>query len=121
MRGILTYLLLAMALLFPAVPLHAAQSEVPPATDSPGEVMSAFNKQEVVKSEIVSISDQKKRQVMFFMGVPLLIFILITVALGVAMGVYGKSVYVPHMVFAGLSATLAIAHAVVGIVWFYPF
>ena len=58
---------------------------------------------------------------MFVMGVPLLILLLVTGALGIAMGVYGKQVFVAHMVFAGLTMTLALAHAVVGIVWFYPF
>ncbi len=85
------------------------------------EVIGAFAKNEVVKSEIVAIPDQKKRLIMFFMGVPLLVFILVTAGLGIALGVYGKRVYVPHMICAGLSVTLAIAHAVVGIVWFYPF
>ena len=83
--------------------------------------MSGFNKDQSKPSDIVSIPDKKKRLVMFFMGVPLLIFILLTAALGIAMGMYGKPVYVPHMICAGISVTLAIAHAVVGIVWFYPF
>lgn len=100
---------------------ESAPATMPPATDSPAAVMSEFNKVEVKDSDIVAITDQKKRVVMFLMGVPLLTFIVITVVLGIAMGVYGKRVYVPHMVFAGLSVTLAIAHAVVGIVWFYPF
>jgi len=26
-----------------------------------------------------------------------------------------------HMIFAGLTVTLAIAHLVTGLVWFYPF
>lgn len=73
------------------------------------------------KSEIVSIPDQRKRLIMFIMGIPLLIFILITVSLGVAMVVYGKNVFVAHMIFAGLSLTLAMGHAVVGVVWFNPF
>jgi len=47
--------------------------------------------------------------------------LLVTGGLGVAMGVYGKQVFVAHMICAGLSMTLAIAHAIVGIVWFYPF
>jgi hypothetical protein len=85
------------------------------------DVIGEFARGDDVKSEVVAIPDQKKRLIMFFMGVPLLIFILITAGLGVALGVYGKRVYLPHMIFAGLSVTLAIAHAVVGIVWFYPF
>lgn len=99
----------------------SASAEVPHATDSPAAVIGEFNKVEVKPSDIVTVTEQKKRLVMFLMGAPLLLFIIITVVLGVAMGVYGKRVYVPHMIFAGLSVTLAIAHAVVGIVWFYPF
>jgi hypothetical protein len=58
---------------------------------------------------------------MFGLGAPLLILLLITGSLGVAMGVYGKPVYLAHMVCAGLSVTLAIVHAIVGLVWFRPF
>lgn len=85
------------------------------------QVLQSFAKDGDAKSEIVSIDDQTKRLVMFVMGVPLLLLLLTTGALGVAMGVYGKQVFVAHMVCAGLSITLAIAHAVAGIVWFYPF
>ena len=84
-------------------------------------VMQAFTSNEVIESEIVAIEDETKRLVMFFLGVPLLILLIATVALGVAMGVYGKQVFLPHMICAGLSMTLALGHAVVGIVWFYPF
>lgn len=109
------------------LPLYSAMAAdpVPPASptasDNTSDVLSAFNKDKGKPSEIVSIPDKKKYLIMFSMGVPLLIFILITAGLGIAMGMYGKPVYVPHMIFAGLSVTLAIAHAVVGIVWFYPF
>lgn len=85
------------------------------------EVMSAFTTTEVEEGEAVVIEDKTKRLVMFLMGVPLLLLLLATAALGVAMGVYGKPVFVAHMVCAGLSLTLAMGHAVVGIVWFYPF
>jgi len=85
-------------------------------------VIHAFTTQEGdVESSIIKIDDQRKRQIMFAMGVPLLIFIMITVGLGVAMGVFGKDVYIAHMIFAGLSLTLALGHAVVGLVWFWPF
>lgn len=84
-------------------------------------VMQAFSTKEVKKSEIVAIGDETKRLVMFFMGVPLLLLLATTVALGVAMVIFEKKVFVAHMIFAGLSMTLAIAHAIVGIVWFYPF
>jgi hypothetical protein len=83
------------------------------------QVIQAFTSQE--KQDAVSVELQTKHLVMFVMGVPLLALLLVTGGLGIAMGVYGKQVFVAHMVCAGLSMTLAIAHAVVGIVWFYPF
>jgi hypothetical protein len=66
-------------------------------------------------------ADQTRRWVMFGLGAPLLVLLLATGALGVAMGVYGKPVYLAHMICAGLSITLAIVHAIVGLVWFRPF
>ncbi|MGD8592173.1 MAG: hypothetical protein PVF82_05035 [Gammaproteobacteria bacterium] len=83
------------------------------------QVIQAFTAQE--KPDAVSIEQQTKQLIMFVMGVPLLVLLLVTGGLGIAMGVYGKQVFVAHMVCAGLSMTLAIAHAIVGIVWFYPF
>lgn len=85
------------------------------------QVMRAFTDTQSKDSDIIAIADQTKRQVMFFMGIPLILLLLATAALGVAMGVYGKQVFVSHMLCAGLSLTLALAHAVVGVVWFYPF
>ena len=90
-------------------------------TSKESQVIQAFTSKEDIESEIIKVDDQRKRQVMFAMGVPLLLFILITVVLGIAMGVFGKDVYIPHMIFAGLSLTLALGHAVVGMVWFWPF
>lgn len=88
---------------------------------SESQVIQAFTSQEDIESSIIKIDDQRKRQIMFAMGVPLLLFICITVGLGIAMGVFGKDVYVAHMIFAGLSLTLALGHAIVGVVWFWPF
>lgn len=85
------------------------------------QVIQAFTSQEDIESEIIKIDDKRKRQIMFAMGLPLLLFIFITVGLGIAMGVFGKDVYIAHMIFAGLSLTLALGHAIVGMVWFWPF
>ncbi len=84
-------------------------------------VMQAFISREIEESEIIVIGDKTKRLIMFLLAVPLLLLLIATVALGVAMGIYGKQVFLPHMICAGLSLTLALAHAVVGIVWFFPF
>lgn len=113
-------LLLAVVVLMGAV--SSAQVMAEQSTGSGGvEVMRAFADAEVKKSEARAIDDRTKRIVMFVMGVPLLLLLIATAALGVAMGIYGKPVFVAHMVCAGLSLTLAAAHAVVGLVWFYPF
>ena len=90
--------------------------------DNPAQVMEAFTKadSERSKRDERNISDHRKQQIMFIMGIVLLIFIISTVSLGVAMVVYAKPVFVAHMIFAGFSLTLAVAHAIVAIVWFFP-
>jgi hypothetical protein len=85
------------------------------------QVMRAFTESQVKSDGVIAIADQTKRQIMFLMGIPLLLLLIATAVLGIAMGVYGKQVFVAHMLCAGLSLTLAMAHAVVGVVWFYPF
>jgi hypothetical protein len=99
------------------VPVYAADATAP--GDSPAQVMEAFNKAQSERGER-DISDHRKQQIMFIMGIALLIFIVTTVSLGVAMVVFAKPVFVAHMIFAGFSLTLAIAHAIVAIVWFFP-
>ena len=83
--------------------------------------MQAFNKQHRETEHAKSITDKDKQRIMFLLGVSLLTLVLITGGLGIAMGLFGKSVFVAHMIFAGLSMTLAVVHAVVALVWFYPF
>lgn len=98
---------------------NAASEEA--AGENSSQVLKGFNQDRSAPSEIVSIPDERKRLVMFVMGVPLLILIILTVALGIAMVVFGKQVFVAHMICAGLSLTLALGHAIVGMVWFFPF
>jgi uncharacterized protein GlcG (DUF336 family) len=112
-QALLLLLLLSLyTLVFPVKAESAVQQDNT-------QVIQAFTSQE--QQGIVSGEDQSKHLIMFVMGVPLLVLLLVTGALGIAMGIYGKQVFIAHMVFAGLSVTLAIAHAIVGIVWFYPF
>ena len=85
------------------------------------QMMEAFDRSSPRVEDANVLSDHKKHVVMFAMGVPLLLLILITGALGVAMAVFGKQVFMLHMIFAGLTVTLALAHLVTGLVWFYPF
>jgi len=70
---------------------------------------------------VIKVSEKRRHEVLFLMGISLIVLLLITVALGISMVMFGKEVFVAHMLFAGLSTTLAIAHAIVAVVWFYPF
>lgn len=99
-------------------PAHA--EDVSQSGDS-AQILQAFNQQHKNDIREKAISQKEKQQIMFLLGVALITLVLITGGLGLAMGIYGKQVFVAHMVFAGLSVTLAIVHAIVGLVWFYPF
>ena len=109
-----------LAVLLSILMLPAQAAETDQANDS-AQILQAFNQQHRESEHAKSITDKDKQRVMFLLGVALLTLVLITGGLGIAMGLYGKQVFVAHMIFAGLSMTLAIAHAIVGIVWFYPF
>ena len=67
------------------------------------------------------IGTKRKHQILFLMGISLLVLLFITGTLGVAMVAFDKEVFVAHMIFAGLSLTLATVHAVTSIVWFWPY
>lgn len=85
------------------------------------EVLKSF--QGTQRGELIKSYDEQQFQhkVMFVMGVVLLVFILLTAGFGISMAMLGKDVFVAHMVCAGISVFLSIAHAVVAIVWFFPF
>ena len=63
-------------------PAYAA--EKPAGGDSSIQVIEAFNKADAERGKH-EISDKRKQQIMFLMGITLLIFIITTVSLGVAM------------------------------------
>ena len=111
--------LVLMVLLMFAVPVARA-ADGPQKGDSV-QMMEAFSQAATQAEDSNVLKDHQKHVIMFLMGVPLLILVLITGALGIAMVVYGKQVFTLHMIFAGLTVTLALAHLVTGLVWFYPF
>lgn len=84
-------------------------------------VMEGFRRDKIVLGEAVKISEKRKHTVLFIMGAALLALIIGTAILGVTMVVSGKQLFVAHMIMAGLTVTLAIAHAVASTVWFFPF
>lgn len=110
--------LLAALLLMPA-DNRALAAEQGPSADT--QVIQAFSEAMRDSAQRGEIPEQRKHAILFLMGVVLLVSMFATAGLGVAMAVYGKKVFVAHTVLAGLSVTLALAHAVTAVVWFWPF
>ena len=110
---------LGLAALSFAAPATAQDTPPGAGNASGAEVLKAF--EHGPDPETAAATERTRRWVMFGLGAPLLLLLLITAGLGIAMGIFGKQVYVAHMVFAGLCLTLAIVHAIVGLVWFRPF
>ncbi|MDH5693859.1 MAG: hypothetical protein OEZ47_12220 [Gammaproteobacteria bacterium] len=85
------------------------------------DVLKGFN-EAAAASSIESFDVIKKQhKILFYMGIALLVLIFITASLGVSMAFFAKQVFVHHMIFAGMTVFLSIAHAVVAVVWFNPF
>jgi hypothetical protein len=112
---------LVLALLLLTVAIAPARAENAPPKGESIQMMESFDKQATRVEDANVFNDHKKHVIMFIMGVPLLLLILITGGLGIAMVVYGKQVFTLHMIFAGLTVTLALAHVITGLVWFFPF
>lgn len=118
----LSTVLLVFGLFGASVPLlHAASSSA--SGDANGiQLMEKFDRKQAEKSDgVMPIDDHRKHEIMFYMGVPLIILLLATGGIGIAVGVYGKPLFMVHIILAGLTVTLAIAHVIVGIAWFNPF
>lgn len=93
-----------------------------PQTANGVQILEAFDRQQANKVDAeTAISDKKKQLIMFLLGIPLLLLLLSTGAVGIAMGVFGKPLFLLHMILAGLTMSLALVHVIVGLVWFYPF
>jgi hypothetical protein len=120
-RSLSVFSILMMTISLSLLPTLSAQAEEASQAGESAQILQDFNKQHRDAEHEKSISDKTKQRVMFSLGIILLTMVLITGALGLAMGLYGKPVFVAHMVFAALSVVLGIAHAIVGLVWFYPF
>jgi len=97
-----------------------AQTQAPHNDDSL-EVMQVFNQQAIDEAKSYELTDKEKQKILFFMGLGLLILLCCTAYLGISMVVFNKEVFVPHMIAAGLTVTLGLAHAVAAVVWFFPF
>jgi len=85
------------------------------------QAIQTFNKLRDNEVGILKVEAQKKHKILFIMGVGLLLGILTTAGLGLAMVLGDKPVFMWHMAVAGITVTLAIAHAVTSMIWFFPF
>jgi len=115
----LSQLLLLSLLLVIASPSSHAQETQP--VDDSLEVMEVFKQDALAKQVSNELTDEEKHKILFYMGIALLILLCTTAYLGVSMVVFNQEVFVKHMISAGLTVTLGLAHAVVAIVWFFPF
>ena len=106
------------AMLMFAAPIHALPAQEPAAQSSEA-VMQQFAGDDEVSPER-KIDTERKHQILFMMGITLLVLLLFTGGFGVAMAAFGKDVFLPHMIFAGLSLTLAMVHSATAIAWFWP-
>jgi len=109
---------LMLMLLLPQVVLAA---EKPSPMVSAERIMQHYADQQDEISAERKITLRSKHEVLFWMGAALLIGLLLTAFFGVGTGMLGKDWFIPHMICAGLTVSLGIAHAVTAFVWFWPY
>ncbi len=97
-----------------------ASTETTATSDGAMDVMGEFTGKEINLGPR-AISTKQKHTILFFMGSSLLLLVLTTAVLGISMAMYGKQVFMWHMISAGLTVTLALAHGITAVVWFSPF
>jgi len=120
MKGRILFAVLSLLLCFGSSPAMAEASS----SSSMGQDLQAiqtFNKQHDNETGVLKVKQQTQHRILFFMGIGLLIGLLLTATFGLMMVLGGKQVFVWHMLSAGVTITLALAHAVTSIVWFFPF
>ncbi len=112
-----------LPLLLPT-PLQAAQTAATASGQEARHSSEAVMQQFAGDDEIAPerrIETERKHQILFLMGIVLLVLVLATGGMGVAMVVFDKNVFVAHMICAGLTMTLAAVHAATAIAWFWPY
>jgi hypothetical protein len=83
--------------------------------------MQDFNNLHQDETGLLKVSTKERHEILFYMGLGLILGLLVTAGFGLAMVLGGRPLFIWHMLFAGISITLAIAHAVTAMIWFYPF
>jgi len=90
-------------------------------TEEHAAVLETFQDMDEPSDEQRLAEQQGQHEIMFIMGVCLLIGVLLTAGLGISMALFGKQVFLAHMISAGFTVFLSVAHAVTAMVWFFPF
>jgi len=115
-----TLLVLMASLIVASVSLPVMAAGEQTGNDS-HSVLAPFIEQEQELGDAVAISDEEKHVILFYMGMFLLFLIITTAVIGLQMAMFGKQLFVQHMISAGFTVFLSLAHAVTAIVWFFPF
>ena len=114
--------LLAMCVVLLAwAPLCRAES-APPDTTNGAKILEQFGRQQPQRATgVTTIAEHEKQVIMFSIGAVLLTLLIGTASVGIAVAIFGKPLFLVHMILAGLTVTVALIHVVVGLVWFFPF
>jgi|SRR5450759_2984315 hypothetical protein len=113
---------LALCLLLTAQMPACQADAAPPATSNSTQILEEFNRQQPQRpARATTIEEHERQVIMFSIGSVLLILLLSTASVGIAVAVFGKPLFLVHMILAGLTVTAAIVHVIVGLVWFFPF
>jgi hypothetical protein len=115
-RGLLACSLLLLA----HAPVRGADSAPPPASNGL-QVLEQFSNQQQRPARATSIAEHERQVIMFSIGSVLLVLLIATASVGIAVAIFGKPLFLVHMILAGLTVTVAIVHVIVGVVWFFPF
>jgi hypothetical protein len=93
-----------------------------PDNSNGAQILQQFGRQQPQTGPHSSvIPDHEKQVIMFSLGLALLVLLIGTASVGIAFAAFGKPLFLVHMILAGLTVTVALIHAVVGVVWFFPF
>jgi hypothetical protein len=112
----------ALCLLWLAPMPAFASDSAPPATANGPQILEEFGRQQPQQTgRGTTIAEHERQVIMFSIGATLLLLLIGTASVGIAVGVFGKPLFMAHMILAGLTVTVALVHVIVGLVWFYPF
>lgn len=115
------FLVLIVTCLMVFAPSYAAHAQNNQNEQMSSEAMMQQFAGELEESPERKIETQRKHEILFMMGIALLILLFMTGGLGVAMAAFDKEVFIAHTIVAGLTLTLAAVHAATSIAWFWPY